>query len=101
GISEVPIGCLTWAIGGGLAAMAGILLTPVIGLSPSALTLLVIPALAAGLPGNFRSIPLAIATATAIGCGESLITGYGLSASYRQAIPLALVVLVLALRGRS
>jgi ABC-type branched-subunit amino acid transport system ATPase component/branched-subunit amino acid ABC-type transport system permease component len=101
GISEVPAGCLTWALGGALAAMAGILLAPVIGLSPSALTLLVIPALAAGLPGNFHSIPWAILTATAIGCGQSLITGYGLPSADVQTLPLAAVVLVLALRGRS
>ncbi|MBV9661703.1 MAG: ATP-binding cassette domain-containing protein [Acidimicrobiales bacterium] len=100
-IPEFRVGCLTWALGGVLASLAGILLTPVIGVSPAALTILVIPALAAGLPGEFRSVPLAVLTASVIGIGQSLITGYGLPSTTVQALPLAAVVVVLIIRGRS
>ena len=55
GWSADLIGAANWALGGGLAAVAGILLSPIAGLSVTALVLTVIPGLAAALVGRFSS----------------------------------------------
>src|SRR5512144_212066 len=52
------VSALAWAIGTSLAALAGILLTPVIGLDYYDLTLLVINAYAAAMLGRLKSLPL-------------------------------------------
>ncbi|HEY0903594.1 MAG TPA: branched-chain amino acid ABC transporter permease, partial [Marmoricola sp.] len=49
---------LAWAVGTSLAALAGILLTPVIGLQYYDLTLLVISAYAAAMLGKLTSLPM-------------------------------------------
>ena len=52
-----------WSLALGLAALAGILLTPVVGLDYYALTLLVINAYAAAMLGRLKSLPLTFAGA--------------------------------------
>src|SRR5262249_43630107 len=76
GISPHPTGIVTWGIGGAVAAVAGILLIPVISLSPSALTLLVIPAMAAALVGGFTNIPVTVGVGLALGVAESVLQKY-------------------------
>jgi sulfate-transporting ATPase len=63
GISPHPVGIITWTLGGSLAAAAGILVVPTIGLSPTQLTLLINYALAASLLGRFRNYAITVATA--------------------------------------
>ena len=52
------VAAMSWAIGMSLAALAGILLTPVIGLQYYDLTLLVISAYAAAMLGRLSSLPM-------------------------------------------
>ena len=61
------VASLSWAIGISLAALAGILLTPVIGLSYYDLTLLVINAYAAAMLGRLKSLPLTFVGAMGLG----------------------------------
>ena len=61
------VSALAWAIGTSLAALAGILLTPVIGLDYYDLTLLVINAYAAAMLGRLKSLPLTFAGAMGAG----------------------------------
>jgi branched-chain amino acid transport system permease protein len=68
------ISMLSWAIGASTAAMAGILLAPVLSLDVLVLTLLVVNAYAAALVGRLTSLPL-----TFIGA-----MGLGLFSSYAQ-----------------
>jgi ABC-type branched-subunit amino acid transport system ATPase component/ABC-type branched-subunit amino acid transport system permease subunit len=95
---------LTWVLGGMLAATAGILIVPITGLLVTNLTLLVIPAMAAALLGNFTSYPLTLLAAIVMGIGQSEMSNYvtqpalsGLS----DALPFILIIAILVVRGRS
>ena len=63
-------------LGGAMAAISGILLLSVIGLSPTQLTLLVFPGLAAALFGRLRSIPRTVIAGLMIGIFESWLVGF-------------------------
>lgn len=67
---------LSWAIGSALAALAGILLTPVVGLSYFDLTLLVISAYAAAVAGRLSSLPRTFVGAILLGLAQSYAVGY-------------------------
>ncbi len=70
------VAALSWAIGISLAALAGILLVPIVGLDYYQLTLLVINAYAAAMVGRLKSLPLTFAGAMALGLLDSLALGY-------------------------
>ncbi len=68
GGSPTRMSLAAWAIGSGLAGLAGVLLSPQLGnLTVFALTLLVFDAYPSALAGRLRSVPLAYAGAIAIG----------------------------------
>ncbi|HXC80111.1 MAG TPA: hypothetical protein VNU19_24030, partial [Candidatus Acidoferrum sp.] len=92
---------LTWALGGMLAATAGILIVPIAGLLVTNLTLLVIPAMAAALLGNFVSYPLTLLAAIVIGIGQSEISNYVSQPGLSDALPFILIIVILVVRGRS
>ena len=102
GYSPNVIAAANWALGSVLAGLAGILLAPIIGLSTTGLTELVVPALAAALAGSMVSFPLTIGAGLAIGVAQSLITRYVSSATWaglESAVPFILVLVILTLRG--
>jgi len=70
------VASLAWAIGISLAALAGILLTPVIGLSYYDLTLLVINAYAAAMLGRLTSLPWTFVGAMGLGILQSFAVAY-------------------------
>lgn len=93
---------LSWAIGISLAALAGILLTPVIGLSYYDLTLLVINAYAAAMLGRLASLPLTFVGAMGLGILQSFAVAYlpteGALAGLRAVVPaLFLFVVIVAM----
>jgi len=96
------VASLSWAIGISLAALAGILLTPVIGLSYFDLTLLVINAYAAAMLGRLRSLPLTFVGAMGLGVLQSFAVAYlpsqGNLAGLRAVVPaLFLFVVIIAM----
>ena len=92
---------LSWALGSSLAALAGILLAPVLQLNVQALTLLVVNAYAAAMVGRLRSVPLTFVGALLLGLAESYAVGYlpsdGIFANIRLAIPTLMLFIVLLL----
>jgi len=70
------VAALAWAIGTSLAALAGILLAPVIGLQYFDLTLLVISAYAAAMLGKLTNLPMTYVGAMGLGVGQSYVVGY-------------------------
>ncbi|MEZ5170456.1 MAG: hypothetical protein R3A49_06885 [Acidimicrobiia bacterium] len=83
-----------------------ILIAPIARLDPVTSSLLVVPALAAALLGGFRSFLIAATAGLAIGMLESellkLQADHGwLPDGIQQGVPFLLVILVMALRGRS
>jgi ABC-type branched-subunit amino acid transport system ATPase component/branched-subunit amino acid ABC-type transport system permease component len=101
GWSPSTIALTNWALGGGLAAIAGILIVPAVGLNPSNLTLMVIPALAAALIGQFSSFWLTIVGGVVIGMVESAIAAQVDVPGLSRAVPFVAIALVVALRGNS
>jgi len=67
GWSPHMLATVTWSLGGALAGAAGLLIAPLVGLSVDEMPLLIIPALAAGLIGSFRSLPLTFVGGIALG----------------------------------
>ena len=68
----------SWALGAFLAALAGVLITPIQGstMSATALTLLVIDAFAAAMFGRLRSVPRTFVGALVLGLAGSYVVGY-------------------------
>lgn len=70
------VSAVAWGIGMSLAALAGILLTPTLGLDPNGLTLVVISAYAAALLGKLTSLPMTYVGAMALGLLTEYSKGY-------------------------
>ena len=97
----------SWFAGGVIAGVAGILVAPGQGpLAATNLILLIVPGLAAGVVGSFRSFPVVFAGAVGLALLE-LETKVQLSSRYSwlqgldKAVPLAVVIAFLAGRGSS
>ena len=74
GVSVNRVSALAWGIGGGLAAIGGILVVPKLGaIDSTTLTLYVIQSFAAALIGGLRSLPRTVLGALALGVIQSLI----------------------------
>ncbi|WP_019634602.1 ABC transporter permease [Actinomadura atramentaria] len=90
---------LSWAIGASLAALSGILLTPVVQLDYYGLTLLVISAYSAAMLGRLTSLPMTYLGALALGLLQSYTVGYlptsGAFTGLRPAIPALFLFAVL------
>ncbi|MFA5786063.1 MAG: branched-chain amino acid ABC transporter permease [Actinomycetota bacterium] len=71
GVRVNVVNSAAWALGSILAAVAGILLSPMITLDTYSLTLLVVSALAAALVGGLVSLPATFAAAVALGIMHS------------------------------
>jgi ABC-type branched-subunit amino acid transport system ATPase component/branched-subunit amino acid ABC-type transport system permease component len=99
GISPHPVGIITWTLGGSLAAAAGILVVPAIGLSPTQLTLLINYALAASLLGRFRNYGVTVAAALAMGIAQSVMVEYNVSNTISQIVPFAVILVALVAGG--
>ncbi|HKS48181.1 MAG TPA: branched-chain amino acid ABC transporter permease/ATP-binding protein [Amycolatopsis sp.] len=99
GWSPELVSGITWAVGAGLAAAAGILIAPITELDTSTMPLLIIPALAAALIGGFRSYPLTCAGAILIGIAQTVTSQYVHITGVSDALPFLIIVVGLALRG--
>lgn len=92
---------LAWAVGTSLAALAGILLTPVVGLQYYDLTLLVISAYAAAMLGKLTNLPMTYVGAMGLGIVQSYAVGYlpsaGDIAGLRAVIPTLFLFVILVL----
>ncbi len=100
GVNPRRASTITWSISAVLAALAGILITPLLVLNPWQLTLIMVTAYGAALVGGFMSLPLALAGGSLIGIVQSEVTGYATLAGLSEAIGFIAVFVVL-LAGRS
>ena len=96
GIPVKRIQSLVWALGGMVAAIAGVLFASKGAIDPST-GLLGIKAFAAAVIGGFGSLPGALIGGIIIGLVEPF-AAYGLPAGYSQIAPYAIMLLVLIFR---
>lgn len=103
GVSPNRIAVINWALGSAIAAVAGILVVPIITLQVTSMTNLVLAALAAALVADFRSFPLATAAGVLLGVGQTVVSRYfeqdvqGIG----QSLPFIVIIVFLVFRGRS
>jgi branched-chain amino acid transport system permease protein len=105
GASPSAISNLSWALSGSLAAVAGIVLAPLLGLSPAVFLSLTVGSLAAALVGGLRSVAVTFVAAIAIGLAGSAVIYLNqssalLAAGARPALPFIVMAAVLLLRRR-
>jgi ABC-type branched-subunit amino acid transport system ATPase component/ABC-type branched-subunit amino acid transport system permease subunit len=109
GWSPDVLASVTWAVGGGLAAVAGGLMPATTSgfLSPIPFSILIIGALATALLGGFKSYPLALAGGIFLCVAQSLAQHWSteyLEAQHRpgvpDAVPFLVIIVVLVIRGR-
>ncbi|MGW3284251.1 ABC transporter permease subunit [Streptomyces sp. NPDC001002] len=91
-----------WALGSALAGLTAILIVPVIGLSVTGLTTLLLSALAAALIGRFSSFPITLAGGLVMGVAQSELTRFGSGVTgLASSVPFLFIALVLVARGRA
>lgn len=110
GYSPDALSMLTWGLGSGLAALAGVLVSPLSGLDANALTLLVVPVFGAAVIARFSSYTLAVLGAFGIGAAQSILQGYSQPGAWweilwkgagrAEAFPALLIILVIFVSGR-
>ncbi|MCU1656478.1 MAG: transporter related protein, partial [Pseudonocardiales bacterium] len=101
GWSTEAIGALNWALGSALAGVAGILLSPIAGLSVTALVLTIIPGLAAALVGKFSSFGLTLFTGFGIAAVQSIMARYVHTPGWADSVPFLVIVLFVVVSGRA
>ncbi|NNE73910.1 MAG: ABC transporter permease [Acidimicrobiales bacterium] len=107
GVSPNAIGIVNWVIASVLAGGAVILAAPVVRLEPTATSLLIVPAVAAALPGKFNSVWITVFTGLGIGMAQSLIQHLQRiwewlpDLGLQQGLPLLIVLVTLAIQGEA
>ncbi|MEJ7799246.1 MAG: branched-chain amino acid ABC transporter permease/ATP-binding protein [Ilumatobacter sp.] len=101
GVSPNRIAVVNWALGSAIATVAGILVVPIITLQVTAMTALVLAALAAALVGDFRSFPIATAAGLALGVGQTVVGRFTEQPGLGPSLPFVVIIIVLVFRGRS
>ncbi len=99
GWSPPRIMAINWIVGGALAGLAGILIGPLTGLSPSVGSLTIVPALAAALVGGFSSFPITFLGGLLVGVLESESSWY--FPTWTSAAPFLVIIVILVFRGRA
>ena len=78
GINPDRMARLAWMLGGGLAALAGILLAAVTNLHPYSLSLQMLPAFVAALIGGFGSLGGALVGAAIVGVAQGIVPAFSI-----------------------
>ncbi len=101
GVSPNKIAVLNWSLGSGIACIGGILVVPVITLQVTAMTSLVLAALAAALVADFKSFPIATLAGYLLGIAQTLVGRFWDQQGVGQSLPFLLIIVVLVFQGRS
>jgi branched-chain amino acid transport system permease protein len=112
GVNPGRLEALNWIIASTMTGAIGILVSPLIGLSPTSLSLFIVPALSALLLAGLRSFAVAAGTGIAIGAAQALITFAQGSPWFpqshnaplpgiKEALPFVIIAIVLFVRGRN
>ncbi|SEL40085.1 amino acid/amide ABC transporter membrane protein 1, HAAT family [Roseovarius nanhaiticus] len=97
GISVGRVSMLSWAIAGGIGAIAGLLVAPITFIDTQMMFFVLLKALAGAILGGFNSLPGAVIGGILVGIIESLTTVY-ISAAFDDAIAFVVIVAVLMIK---
>ncbi|MFF2846389.1 ATP-binding cassette domain-containing protein [Streptomyces sp. NPDC058001] len=104
GMSADRLSSVAWMLSSGLAGLAGVLATPLLGLSSHDFTLFLFVSATAAVLGRFLSIPLAFAGGLGLGVVQNLVAGYADFAEkitgFRTAVPFVILFAGLLLMTR-
>lgn len=101
GVSARAVSQATFALASVVGAIAGILATPLLVLTPSQMTLVMVIALGASLAGGFTDLPRTVAAGLALGVLQSVVAAYAPSSSgVPQIAGFAAVLVALAIVRR-
>ena len=100
GWSPDVLATVTWALGAGLAGVAGVIIAPITGINPEEMPFFILPVLAAALVGGFTSFWITAAAAFAIGITQSEFTNYVDVWGLRIAFPFLVIIVLLLIRGQ-
>ncbi|MCW2614485.1 MAG: transporter related protein [Frankiales bacterium] len=101
GVSPDVIATANWALGGALAALAGILIVPITGFAPGTLALLIVPVLASAMVGGFSSFALTAVGGAVIGIVQSEMTRYVTVTGWAESAPFLVIIGLLIVRGQA
>jgi ABC-type branched-subunit amino acid transport system ATPase component/branched-subunit amino acid ABC-type transport system permease component len=100
GWSPNMLATITWAVGAGLAGVAGCLIAPITGINPEEMPYYVLPVLAAALLGGFTSFWITLGGALAIGITQSEFAQYVHVWGLSTALPFLVIMVLLVIRGQ-
>ena len=104
GINPAAVTAVAWMIGTTMAGLAGVLLTPVLGLNEVSFSVLLISSFAAVVIGRLRSLPWTFVGAIGLGLAQTLVTkvlpdsGW-LARAARPSIPFVVMIVFLLIYG--
>lgn len=91
---------LNWILGGLLAGLSSVLLSPIAGVSVDNAVVLIVPVLAAALIGRLSSFPLTLGGGLFIGIVEAELSRHDFGiVGISDAVPFAVIIAVLVVRG--
>lgn len=99
GVDTRHMSRVAWMLGGFLAGLAGILVTPLLLLDPLTFALLIVQAYAALLIGRMESIPLAFIGGISLGVGQSIVAFNVDRIGSRELFALAVALVALLARS--
>jgi ABC-type branched-subunit amino acid transport system ATPase component/ABC-type branched-subunit amino acid transport system permease subunit len=105
GLSPQRIALVNWALSTAIAGVGGILVAPIVPLTPDTYSLFIVAALAAALVGNFTRIGVTVGAAVIIGMLQSEATylqtkSWMPSSGVTDLVPLLVILIFLVLRGQ-
>ncbi|HEX7097374.1 MAG TPA: branched-chain amino acid ABC transporter permease [Acidimicrobiales bacterium] len=104
GIETAKVSGFSWALGFGLAGLAGVVGAPFFSLTPATYTTVLFVAATAAVLGGLRSMPLAFVGGIVLGLAQSLIAGYATFASnitgFSTSVPFAFLFVGLLVMNR-
>ncbi|MFN8203178.1 MAG: branched-chain amino acid ABC transporter permease/ATP-binding protein [Solirubrobacteraceae bacterium] len=101
GWSPDRIAVANWILGSALAALAAILIAPIVTLQVTVMTNLILAAIAAALVAQFRSFPIALVAGLAIGIVQTELNRYVDQPGFGDSVPFIVIVIVLVVTGQA
>jgi len=95
GVNVDRVTAASWMVGSAMAAIAGVLITPLISFTTFALTLIVIDAFTAALIGRLSSLPLTVVGAVFLGLAQTYPRAFVSNAGSGEVATFALVIVTL------